>query len=396
MFKAVFRPTELVALTDRLVINSPTSYPDLAHLAPVEEPEEIMDDIEEYTGPTADDLRREAEMFKAHWEEEKQQMVNSARMEAERIVMAARSDAEREIQLKNGELELLKQQAEQDAQKIITEAQAKAAELEKETRQSLEGERKEARESGFDEGQKAGYAAGKIEVDRLIERTQVMLERAQNKRGEILAETEKEIIDLVLLIARKIIKVISENQRNVIIANVVQALRKIKSKGNITIRVNMNDLQLTTEHKQEFIKLVEGVKSIQIVEDTTVDNGGCIIETDFGEIDARIASQLAELENKILEISPIKSKIKANTPPPVIRTANLNADLAATSSLMNIPPEEPYQKAEDDNELSQGVNAALTASAALAAIATMATKGKRDSDKQVAEKLESLGKRGTD
>jgi len=59
--------------------------------------------------------------------------------------------------------------------------------------------------------------------------------------------------------------------------------------------------------------LVEGAKSIQIVEDTTVDPGGCIIETDFGEIDARISSQLSELEQKILEISPIRSKAKTGS-----------------------------------------------------------------------------------
>jgi flagellar assembly protein FliH len=114
----------------------------------------------------------------------------------------------------------------------------------------------------------------------------------------------------VLLISRKVIKIISENQRNVVISNVVQALRKVKGRGNILIKVNMVDVKLATEHKKEFIDMVEGVKSIQIIEDTTVDPGGCIVETDFGEIDARISSQLAELEQKILEISPIKSRAK--------------------------------------------------------------------------------------
>ena len=38
----------------------------------------------------------------------------------------------------------------------------------------------------------------------------------------------------------------------------------------------------------------------------------CIVETDFGAIDARISSQLAELEEKILEISPIKTVPKSN------------------------------------------------------------------------------------
>jgi flagellar assembly protein FliH len=148
-------------------------------------------------------------------------------------------------------------------------------------------------------------------VERLIQRTQVVLERAQDKRGEILAETEQEIIDLVLLISRKVIKVISENQRNVVISNVIQALRKVKGRGNIIIRVNIVDVKLSTEHIKDFIQLVEGAKSLQVVEDSTVDPGGCVIETDFGEIDARISSQLAELESKILEISPIKSKAKA-------------------------------------------------------------------------------------
>ena len=43
------------------------------------------------------------------------------------------------------------------------------------------------------------------------------------------------------------------------------------------------------------------------VEDSSVEKGGVIVETDFGSIDARISSQLTELENKILEVSPLKS-----------------------------------------------------------------------------------------
>ena len=49
-----------------------------------------------------------------------------------------------------------------------------------------------------------------------------------------------------------------------------------------------------------------------MLEDSSVERGGCIVETDFGAIDARISSQLAELEEKILEISPIKSVSKSD------------------------------------------------------------------------------------
>jgi flagellar assembly protein FliH len=394
MLKAVFRPNELIALSEKITIDTPSSYSDLPHLTPAEESVENLDDVEEYTGPTADDLRREAEAFKAQWEEEKERMFASARAEAEKIIQDAQEAAFQEIKRKSDEAQVIKQQAEEEAENITSGAKVKATEIEKEIRQSIEAERREAKEKAREEGREAGFADGKAEVDRLIERTQVVLERAQDKRGEILSETEKEIVDLVLLISRKVIKVISENQRNVIVSNVIQALRKVRAKGNVIIRVNMADLKLATEHKQEFIKLMEGTNSIQVVEDSSVDSGGCIIETDFGEIDARVSSQLAELENKILEISPIKSNIKDNTPVPVVRTANLNADLAAASSLMDaaavsdsvpipapapVPPPAP----EPAEELSPAANAALTASAALAALATMSVKGRRETDKKM-------------
>ena len=399
MLKAVFRSNELVTLSDKIVIDSPTSFPEMAHLAPVEEIKEDLNAIEEYTGPTADDLRREAEHFKLQWEDEKQKMFTLAKNEAENIIKDAKNTASAEAQKITDEALVIKQQAENEAAKIISEAQTKAREYENESRQTIETERKETLDSSRETGREEGYTDGKAEVDRLIERTQVVLERAQDKRADILSETENQIIGLVLLIARKVIKVLSENQRNIIISNVVEALRKVKSKGDIIIRVNLADLQLATEHKEDFIRLMEKNKSLQIVEDSSVDQGGCIIETDFGEIDARIASQLAELENKILEISPTSAK-EAKIPKPIIRTASINNELAA-SAIMNslkvqADTEDLVGDIEEEDELSAGANAALTASAALAALATMATKGKREADKKIKESIENLGKRKTD
>ena len=135
-----------------------------------------------------------------------------------------------------------------------------------------------------------------------------------DKRQEILAETEQQIVDLVLLMTRKIVKVISENQKNIVVSNVVQALRKVKGRGDVIIRVNLADVAMTTQHIKDFLSTAENIKNISVVEDSTVDRGGCIIETDFGAIDARIASQLNEIEQKILEVSPIRTRIKTANP----------------------------------------------------------------------------------
>jgi flagellar assembly protein FliH len=263
-----------------------------------------------YSGPSVDDLKREAEEFKSQWALEREALINASRAEAERILADAGAEAAGKVEAGKVEAEAAKEAAEAEARRIIAEAEEGSRKREEESRLTLDNEKKEALEAARTAGREEGFAQGQAEVERLIQRTQTVLERAQDKRAEILAETEREIVDLVLVLARKVVKTITETQRTVILQNVVQALRKVKSRGNVIIRVNMADLSLTTAHIKNFIQMMEGVKGIQVQEDSTVDSGGCVIETDFGEIDARVSSQLAELESRILEISPIKARPK--------------------------------------------------------------------------------------
>ncbi|GAB6392570.1 MAG: flagellar assembly protein FliH [Treponematales bacterium] len=315
MAKTVFRPFEVVLSNQRVDIAPPDAFPEPVSLQAAEPAAvEAETAVEEYSGPTADDIRREAESFRAKWDAEREALENSAKEAAEKIIKEAEETAFREVKRRTDEVQALKRQAEEEAEKITAEAREKAAQWETETKAALEAERKEAEEKARASGREEGFAEGKAEAERLVQRTQTVLERAQDKRADILADTEQEIIDLVLLIARKVVKVISENQRTVIVQNVAQALKKVKARGNIIIKVNTADLQLTTEHTKDFIKLLEGAAAIQVVEDSSVDSGGCIIETDFGEIDARISSQLAELENKIADLSPLKARPKAAAP----------------------------------------------------------------------------------
>jgi len=310
MAKAVFRPGELIAVPEKVVLCTPL-YTDTASSTSSHsqvEDDDSEPEQEQYTGPTAEDLRREAEAFTVQWNEEKEAMIKKAQDEAAAIVQDASQAAEDEKQRISAEADALKTAAQEEADKVIAEARRQAEDLAAETRKTLDDERTAAIAEGKEAGRLEGYAEGRAEVERLIERTQTVLERAQDKRGEILTETEQEIINLVLRITRKVVKVISESQREVVVSNVVQALRKVRDRGNIIIHVNLADLKLATEHTKDFIRMLEGVKSIQVVEDSSIDPGGCIIETDFGEIDARISSQLTELETKITEISPIKAK----------------------------------------------------------------------------------------
>lgn len=299
MAQSVFRSNEVTTKDDKVVLQFTKSF---------EPPkEEVVEVVPEYTGPTADDLRREAEVFKESWEHEKQKMLEEAKAQADQILKNAENAAFSQVKHQADQAAVLKNQSQQEAEQIINNAKIEAESIIERAHNEEKEIFQKAETDGFRSGHEEGYKEGKQEAERLVERIHKMIEAVQAKRQEILDGTEQQIVNLVILMAHKVVKIMSENQKSVIMSNVVQALKKVKGSGDVTLRVNMSDVKLTTEHISEFIHQVENIKNIFVVEDSSVDKGGCIVETDFGAIDARISSQLSELETQILNISPIKT-----------------------------------------------------------------------------------------
>ena len=296
MAKNVFHPIEIVDLTAQKVkVEAPVFVTD--------EPEPL--DL--YEGPSADDLRREAEAFRESWADEKERLIQESRDEADGIRKQAEKTAFEEVKIKTDAAIRDKRTAEDESERIKSEAEVEAERIRQQAVDERDRVYEEARSSGHEEGREEGWKEGRAEAERLIERLHKILDASIAKRQEIIDEAETQLIDLVLLVSRKVVKVISENQKTVVINNIVQALRKLKSRGDVAIRVNLGDLDLTTEHIKDFLRMAENVKSITVLEDSSVDKGGAVIETDFGQIDARISSQLREIEEKILELVPIRT-----------------------------------------------------------------------------------------
>ncbi|MDR1894726.1 MAG: flagellar assembly protein FliH [Spirochaetales bacterium] len=297
MAKNLFRPQEIQMLQNKVYLNSP--FEEEATTVDVEP-------LEEYSGPTADDLRREAEAFTASWEAEKAGMIDRANEEVQRILKEAEQRAFEEVKRLTDESHKVRQQAETEHQRIIKEAEGKAEEMIAAAQAKVDAVTREAYEKGLAQGREEGWQDGQQEVARLSEQFHKVISAAIEKRREIIDETETQLINLVLQISKKVVKVISENQKNVVINNCIQALRKLRSRGDVIIRVNLEDVQMTSDHINDFMKMVESVRTITVMEDSSVDRGGCIVETDFGLIDARISSQFKEIEEKILDLTPIK------------------------------------------------------------------------------------------
>jgi len=113
-------------------------------------------------------------------------------------------------------------------------------------------------------------------------------------------------MNLVLTMVKKIVKRLTQNDEKVVINNVKEALSLVRGAMMVYIHVSPDDFNIATKHKDELIKMIEGMPEVKFLEDPTVDKGGVYIETDIGEIDARISTQLEEIESKIKHYAPLK------------------------------------------------------------------------------------------
>ncbi|BBM88510.1 flagellar assembly protein FliH [Spirochaetota bacterium] len=201
-------------------------------------------------------------------------------------------------------------EAETQAQTIIQEATQKGENLLTEARKNQTQLENQAHTQGEKKGFEAGLTEGRKESERLQHLTKKVLTESIRERSRLIERSEVYLLDLCIVLVKKIVKNLTDDNRNLIIHTIKEALKRADGWVHIKIHVNTLDLDLSEKHKADFYALYESIKNITILEDPAIEPGGCLIESDIGAIDARISSQLQELELAIRDFTPIKPRIE--------------------------------------------------------------------------------------
>ena len=302
MSKLVFKPNEIKYQQNIKQIELPEKYQ--KNVISDEEYKEFEVDeqgnpIDVYQGPSIEEMEAELERYRRETEEEVRRMIDEAKENEKKIIEEGKAAAFKVLQdareqIKH-EREKIKVETDQEidrgkyeAEKMIKEAELKVSEIEH-----------QAYKKGYEAGREEGYKEGQAEVMRLVDRLGTIVSTAVDIRDDIIRSSEKLMTDMILMIARKVIKDEIVERREVVINNIKEAIQRVKDRDRIDIRVNFADLDMTTAHKDELIKMMDSLKKVNIYEDNRVDRGGCVIETDVGAIDARISTQLDAVEESI-------------------------------------------------------------------------------------------------
>ncbi|TJY43190.1 flagellar assembly protein FliH [Cohnella pontilimi] len=240
-------------------------------------PQKISGSDGDSEGNTADDVEIQSlkERILSDAERTAQEILRQAREAAAEIKAAAEAEAEAWWQTKRG----------QDA--------------------SLE---EEARRRGYEDGYHAGVRQAEEDVrqewSEQMREARVTVEQAYAAKERVIAEAETFLVELSCSIAEKLIsRELTEQSPELAVSLFAKALSRRKEQGVITLCVSPSQFAFVQAAKDELSLALDSQADLQIVPDAGIGEGGCIVRSAFGSIDARIDTQLAAVRAELLRVA---------------------------------------------------------------------------------------------
>ena len=183
-------------------------------------------------------------------------------------------------------------------EELVDFAKGEAEQIVRKAMEEAGNIREHAKESGLDEARRIAEETASDKVKDALE----TLNQAVIERKKIIKDAEGEVLRLALKVAEQIIKSEVSLHRDVSLNIVSDAISRVSDREQVIIKVNREDLENTKKYKDRIGSIVDGIKSLSIVEDSAVEPGGCVIETNLGYVDARISTKIAAIEEAFRKV----------------------------------------------------------------------------------------------
>lgn len=223
--------------------------------------------LEHYTLPSPDevdaiieDKKREARRRKIVLE--KDDPLQAARKEANKILVEAQE------KLKDAQMEAA-------ALKTRQEREIRA-QMEKEFQLKLEQELKSLKQNYFN-----------------------TLETLGKLKDIIYKQNEKDLMDLVFSITRKIIGDEVKTSPQVILGMLKKGVERFKDAVQYEIKIHPADYEMLIKEKESLKEILKNADTVKYTQDEKIERGGCVIITESGEISSEPGKQLDVIEKEL-------------------------------------------------------------------------------------------------
>jgi flagellar assembly protein FliH len=119
--------------------------------------------------------------------------------------------------------------------------------------------------------------------------------------SDLYQSSEEAVVKFSFGIAERIIRKEVSLDRSIVLAQIRESVRRVLGVERLTIRVHPEDLKTVREQKSVIQANGDSIREIVVEPDEGLEPGDCVLESDLGNIDARVATQLKQIENVLFE-----------------------------------------------------------------------------------------------
>ncbi|MEQ8791431.1 MAG: FliH/SctL family protein [Pirellulaceae bacterium] len=189
------------------------------------------------------------------------------------------------------------------AEGYLEKIRREAAQILAKAKQEAEQLRGQAQQQGLQQAKQQAEAdvTGKIrqQLAGVLPALEESVEQLKKARHEWVAQWQDKAVHLAARMAELVVRRELKSTPEITLDLVREALELASGSEHIRLRLNPADRAALGEGVEELAARLAKLGPAEIIADPQVSSGGCIVSTDFGDIDQRIEAQLARIEQEL-------------------------------------------------------------------------------------------------
>ena len=213
--------------------------------------------------------------------------------EDQSILGTPNEDPQFDMEAMQAEIDFKLQQASEQAEAIINDAQNQAEEI-----------RQGAIEQGHQEGYDAGYQEGMAAVESLKADIEAQRDGLEKEYQMLVDELEPEMVDVLTQIYEHVLGIELRDDKGIILHLLKNTLSRIEPGNDLIVHVSSDDYDEVMDEKETLNACVTSPNTtMEIIEDPLLKENECMIESDSGVFDCSLGVELSEISRKLKLLS---------------------------------------------------------------------------------------------
>ncbi len=157
----------------------------------------------------------------------------------------------------------------------------------------------QARKEGFAKGLEEGKIQARHSLGAEFATIKNMIEQLNIHKKSIMENLEEDILTVSIAIAEKIVREKVDKNEEYVLQSLKFILMTIPQIKKLIVYLNPEDYALFNSKKEQLGDLLNRYEEVKVVDDKRVEKGGVVVETENGNIDGQVSSQIEKISKEL-------------------------------------------------------------------------------------------------